>query len=626
MANNYTEPIFCSLKNINLQYGEQIILKDIDLTIHKGERIGFVGRNGCGKSSFCKILSKTEFPDSGEVIYSKNIRVGYLSQESILDDNKTVHDNILDGMEYITNLIKKYEQTPANSAKAGELESEITKLDGWNLEYQINTIIKALKTPEANKIVKNMSGGEKRRIALAKAIISQPDVLLLDEPTNHLDIDAIEWLEQYIKNYKGSCLFITHDRYFLDNITNKIIEISFGDIFTYNGNYSYFIRKKTERIGNENALEDKRQKFLKREINWIRTSPKARTTKAQFRVNRFYDVANQQAPELEDGIDLIIPPAPRIGNKIISLDNIYLKYGDNNLIENFTFEFPQKAKIGIIGPNGTGKTSLLKLIIDTIKPDQGNVEVSENIIFNYIDQNRAILNEENSVLDEISEGRKHIPIGKETVTIWSYLKRFLFTDERIKTTIKYLSGGEKARLALAKVLKNGGNFIILDEPTNDLDLESLRLLEEALINFDGCVIIVSHDRYFLNRVCTDMFIFNDTPKIKHILGNYNDYISQKEISINNKKKSDKTTTIAKSAEKPKKRKLTWKENKEFEEMDDKIMETETQIEELENIFTTSDFYSKYKDKVTELESKLKNFKLTLEKLYLRWEELEKLKD
>ncbi len=620
--NNIISEICCSSKNICLQYGEQIIFKDVNLTIHQGERIGFVGRNGCGKSSLFKILYKQELPDSGEVVYNKNIRAGYLSQEAILDENKTVYENILQSMQYITNLIKEYESLPADSAKSGHLESEITKLNGWNLEYQIETVIKALKTPNKNQIIKNMSGGEKRRVALAKAIISQPDLLLLDEPTNHLDIEAIEWLEKYIKEYKGTCLFITHDRYFLDNVTNKIIEISQGDIFSYAGNYSYFISKKAERIANENVLENKRQKFLRREISWIRTSPKARTTKAQFRVNRFYDIANKEAPEIEEGIELIIPPAPRVGNKIIELENLFLKYDDKSLIEDFSFEFQANSKIGIIGPNGTGKTSLLKMIIDIVKPDKGNVITSDNIVFNYIDQTRSLLNEENTVLDEISEGRKHLQIGTETVTIWAYLKRFLFTDERIKTTIKYLSGGEKARLALAKVLKNGGNFIILDEPTNDLDLESLRLLEEALINFKGCVIIVSHDRYFLNRICTDMFIFDETPKIKHLLGNYNDYIEKVATFAEKTKNENKKKNVAKSANTSKKHKLTWKEKNEFENMEENITKKETRIEELEQIFTTSDFYSKYKDTVTQLENELKDLKTTLEKLYSRWEELE----
>ncbi len=617
MKNNITDICF-ALEEVYLQYGTQKIFDNISFTVHKNEKIGIVGRNGAGKSSLLKAIAKYDVCDSGEIVYKRGVTAGYLSQEFTLDETTDVYHNILDGVKHITDLLFEYENLPADSKKSWELENQLRELDAWALESNIDSIMSALDVPSRETSVANLSGGEKRRVALAKTLIAHPDLLLLDEPTNHLDVEAIEWLESFIANYKGTCLFVTHDRYFLDNLTSKIIEISNAQVYHYNGNYSYFLEKKADRIANESALEDKRQKFLRREVEWIRRGPKARTTKAQYRVDKFYDIANQDAPELEQDVELIIPPPVRLGNKVVSLQNLSVIYGDNVVIDNFSYEFEPGSKIGIVGPNGSGKTSLLKSVINQNPNATGVINISDNVEFNYIDQERVALNEENTVVEEIGEGNNFIMLGDEKISIWGYLKRFLFSDERIKTIIKYLSGGEKARLLLAKVLKTGGNFIILDEPTNDLDLPTLQLLESAIAYFPGVLLVVSHDRYFLNKVCTGILSLEKDGKIDYTFGNYNDYIEKRkkpaQVAKVDKKEVEKKT---------KAKKLTWKEKKELEGMEENILVLEERLEEVQNMFSAEDFFEKHGNETESLTNELNELKLKIEKAYERWEILEK---
>ena len=623
----YRNEVLFSCSKISLTYGEQVILNEVDYTTHYGEKIGIVGRNGEGKSSFLKLICEREIPDAGDFTYKKGLRTDYLPQDFELDDDLSVYDNVLEGMQYISDILNEYESLPADSAKSGDLEEEITRLDAWNIKYKIEELLHSLNAPEPSANVATLSGGEKRRVALAKTLISQPDLLLLDEPTNHLDINAITWLEDFIKSYPGACLFITHDRAFLDRVTNKITEISQGKLYSYDGNYANYLRRKAERNEKDQAAETKRQSYLRREIDWIRRGPKARTTKAQFRVNKFHDLANQDAPEQEEEIDVIIPPALRLGNKGIIVEDISMSFGDNNLFSNFSFDFEPGSRIGLVGGNGVGKTTLLNILTDKQKPSSGRIERSKNAAFNYIDQERTVLDYEKTVLEEIGEGYDFVQLGEERITIWAYLKRFLFTDERIKTTIKYLSGGELAKLALAKSIKKGGNFLILDEPTNDLDLQSLRLLEEALNNFNGNVIIVSHDRYFLERVCSSVLVFNGNKEIEH--HHSYDFASK----VNFKKQVNKKEKIVKikpvietKIEKNKTRKLTWKEKKELDGMEDNIFSCEARIEEIETLYTDPNFFTEYGDKSIELEKEIVTLKKQVEELYSRWEELSEMND
>jgi len=624
-------PVVFSAENLNISYGDQVILDNANLTVHKGEKIGFVGRNGCGKSSFLKVLSGLEEAGSGKIMRKKELTVSYLPQEFSLDNSVDVYTNIMSGAEYITSLLKQYESLPNDSQLAHLIEDKINLCNGWNLNNKIEAVMTALKTPPADKIVEYLSGGEKRRVAVAKTIVGQPELLILDEPTNHLDTDSIEWLEKFIASYTGTVIFVTHDRYFLDNLATRTVELFRGIFYSYQGNYSDYLIGKSERLLLEEKSELKRKRFLRSEINWIRSSPKARTGKSQSRINRFNDAADKLPPEQELDIDLIIPPAKRLSDKVIELENVSFAYDDDFLFKDFCFNFPVGSRIGVIGHNGSGKTTLLRTIMGELKPTAGNVKIATNVMFNYIDQSRIKLDETKSVYDEIGEGYDFVKLGDEKVSIWTYLKRFLFDDDRIKTRVSQLSGGEKGRLLLAKILKNGGNFLVLDEPTNDLDLQTLSLLEDALIRFKGCVLIVSHDRYFLNRVCTGILAFEEKSRIIYNVGNYEYYYDKRLKHLQTEKNIKKvskisTGTITTQKSTPKMRKLKWKEERELESMEELILEFEENIGRIESIFGGSDFFEKYGDNSTELQKELDESKLKVEALYERWEELENIKD
>ncbi len=621
-----SDKVAFSVENIEVSFSDQLILDGATLTVHDGEAIGMVGRNGCGKSTFLRILADKEDHYSGKIIRRRGLVTGYLPQEFDLDSTKNIYENIIDGLPHIVKLLNEYENLSPDSDKGHILEEQITHFDAWNLDYKIDSFLDALKIPPRDSLITTLSGGERRRITLARALIANPDLLLLDEPTNHLDTESIEWLEKFLRSYRGACIFVTHDRAFLDNVSNYILELARGKFQTYSGNYSDFLQKKSEQLEREEVLEHKRERFLKKELQWIRRGPKARTTKAQFRVNRYYEAAAESSIEKDEDIDLVIPPPPYVGNKIVDLNSVGMKYGERTLFSNFSFEFKAGDKIGVLGRNGVGKTTLLKILSGALKPAGGTVEISDNVAFNYVDQERVALNDENSVLEEIGEGYDFIQLGKDKITIWAYLKRFLFSDERIKTKVGWLSGGERSRLMLAKILKHGGNFIILDEPTNDLDLATLRILEEALIHFGGCVILVSHDRSFLNRVCNHILAFDETGSITSTLGNYDDYMQNRQ----SKKSSapSKRTKDSKKKEQgsnsPEQRKLTWKEKLELEGMEGEIMEIEAKKEEIENLFADPDFYKTTSDKVAELKAELQTYVKSLAKLYERWECLESL--
>ncbi|NQZ68011.1 MAG: ATP-binding cassette domain-containing protein, partial [Lentisphaeria bacterium] len=475
--------------------------------------------------------------------------------------------------------------------------------------------------------VTHLSGGERRRIALAKALVENPDFLILDEPTNHLDTSAIEWLERYLGNYLGTLLLVTHDRYFLDRISTQIVELANAQLYCYDGNYSNYLEKKAERIIREELTESKRQNFLKRELEWVRRGPKARTTKSKDRLDRYYDKANQDGPNREEDVDLLLLPPNKLGNRIVEINGIAKSFGDNKLISNFTFDFERGMRIGLIGPNGVGKTTLLKMIMGDMQPDSGEIRIGDLTEFNYIEQNRESLSPEKTVLEEVGEGHDFVMIGQHKIGIWSYLKRFLFSDDRIKTRVDRLSGGEHNRLLLAKKLKYGGNFLIFDEPTNDLDLETMRILEEAIVNFNGCVIIVSHDRYFLNRVCTGI-IEMDKGEVTYWLGDY-DYYLKKKTQLDAEKsisaKNEKVKVIVENSPK-KKNKLSYKEQQELETIEGDIALADSNVEDLETLFATDDFYDKHYDEMQNLIKKLDDAKERVKFLYRRWEELEDLKE
>jgi len=622
-------PVILTALELEVHFGEQIILDKASLSVHEGDRIGLVGRNGAGKSTFLKIISGLMPPDSGEVAKKKNLVIGFLSQDFTLDETKNVYDNILSGASNELELIHQYENTSYDSANKHIIEEVILRLDSWNLEKRINILVKSLNAPEISRSILDLSGGEKRRVALCRALISRPDLLILDEPTNHLDTKSIEWLENFLADYKGTSIFVTHDRYFLDRIANRIVELSSGTFYSHTGNYTSYLINKTERQAVKEVEERKRQMFLKRELEWVRHGPKARRTKAKSRLDNYYEISQQVNNEVELDVDLIIPPSERLGKKVVELKNMGIKLGDKTLFEGFNFNFEAGKKIGVVGQNGAGKTTLLKIILGEIFPTTGKIETGENTQFNYVDQARLLLNDDDTVIKAIGEGGETVQFGKYQLNVWTYLRRFLFNDDRINTLVGRLSGGEKSRLTLAKILCRGGNFLMLDEPTNDLDLPTLRILEEALISFEGCVVVVSHDRYFLNRVCNGILALEGDKEIYYSEGDYDYYIekrkqrSQKSEDGESKEKKDSVTTITRVKNKTKK--LSYKDALELEQIEERIIVAEAEVDRIESIFISPDFYLKYAEQTNELNRQLEDAREKVKLLYIRWDELERKK-
>ena len=616
---------------IVVRYNERVVLNGLTLAIGERDRIGMVGRNGTGKSTFLRILAGLQQADSGELTRRRDLMIGYLPQDFQLDPALNVEQNVREGARHILDLIEQFENLPADSRRHEELEHQIVAHDGWHLDTRIAITMDRLNCPPGHREIGSLSGGEARRVALCRALISQPDLLILDEPTNHLDTDSIEWLGDFLENYPGAFLLVTHDRYFLDRITNTIAELSNGVIYAYQGNYTDYLISKAEREAAAEVTEHKRQMFLRRELEWVRRGPKARTTKSKSRLDRYFEVAGQTAVEIDKDVDLVIPPPPQLANRIVELHNVGIELGGKRLFSHLNLNFAAGQRVGVFGRNGLGKSTLLKIILGEMEPTEGTVKIGQLTKFNYVDQGRLQLNEERTVLDEVSDGTEFVMFGDHKLSLRTYLKRFLFTDDRITTQVKHLSGGERSRLLLARILKNGGNFLILDEPTNDLDLPTLRVLEEALIAFPGVVVVVSHDRYFLNRVCTAILAFEGGGQIAYSEGDYEYYLEKKSraaavaavISAPASKASAPTTEKKLSADKP--RKLSFKETRELESIEQQILEVEENVARIEGLFADPEFHRKHGAQLAELTAELEASKQTAQDLYARWEELESIK-
>ncbi len=626
-------PVIVTGHELSARFGEQVVLQEASLTIHEGNRIGLIGNNGSGKSTLLKILAGIMEPDSGRVSRRRDIVIGYLAQDFQLDPSLSVYENIVEGAHDVIALLREYETLPFTSGRRHLLEGQIHHREGWNLENRIEAAMQSLNVPEKGRDIATLSGGEKRRVALCKAIISRPDLLILDEPTNHLDTQSIEWTEEFLSNYPGACLFVTHDRYFLDSIATRIVELAQGRCHAHAGNYTDYLLNKAVREAQLGTEERKRNRFLLRELEWVRKGPRARRTKSKSRLSKDFDEVEKKgyAPEAE--VELVIPPASVLGSKILNLKNVGMTLGGKQLFAGVDFKFDGKRKLGIIGRNGLGKTTLLKIILSELRPTEGRIEVGERTLFNYVDQSRVALNDENSVLEEIAEGQEWIMFGEERLTVWKYLRRFLFVDDRMQTKVGRLSGGERSRLLLAKILKNGGNFLILDEPTNDLDLSTLRILEEALSAFDGCVIAVSHDRYFLNRVCNGILAFEGEGKVHFSEGDYDYYIEKRNArsaeeaaqavppeQLDSEPNPRSNNQLPKSA-----KKLKWKEERELETIQPEILEAEAEVERIETIFSSPDFYETHGGEMEQLTANLAAAKSKVERLYARWHELDLLR-
>jgi len=620
--------------NLVLRYNERTILDDATLGLDESDRIGLVGRNGCGKTTFLRILAGLQAPDSGEVTARRDLVVSYLPQDFTLEASLDVRGNVRRGAWRTMDLIAEFESLPAASKRHEELERRIQALDGWTLDQRVETAMAHLNCPPGERRMDSLSGGEQRRVALARAIVSQPELLLLDEPTNHLDPESIEWVAGFLESFRGAFLVVTHDRYFLDRVANRIVELCEGNFFGHAGNYTDYLLDKAERQAGDAAIEHKRQMFLKKELAWVRQGPRAQRSKQKNRFERYYETAAQEAAPVEEDMELVIPPPPPLGNRVVELTNVGMELGGRRLFTGFNFEFENGRRVGVCGKNGAGKTTLLKLITGQLAPTEGTVKAGQLTKFNYVDQGRLQLDDERTVLDEAADGTEWVQWGQAKISLRSYLKRFLFADERITTQVKHLSGGERSRLLLARILKCGGNFLILDEPTNDLDLPTLRVLEEALMAFPGVVCVVSHDRYFLNRACTDILAFEDGA-IRHSAGDYDYYLEKKQREAEQAARwTTNATPIkaaaissgrAETAPKPAKPgKLSFKQMRELEGIEPQILALEKEIARIEGLFVSPDFHRTHATQTNELLAQLAAAKEKLPRLYARWEELEAL--
>src|SRR5271170_3286487 len=558
-------PTIISASEVTVRYNNHTVLDATTLGIQEGDRIGLVGRNGCGKTTFLKILAGLQSPDSGEISRQRNLVASYLPQDFMLDATKSVEENIRDGAKPVLNLIADFESLPHDSKRHEVLEHRIHALEGWTLDRRIEVAMAHLNCPAGERRIETLSGGEKRRVAMCRAMVSQPDLLILDEPTNHLDPESIEWVAEFLESFAGTFLVVTHDRYFLDRVAQRMIELSDGKFFSHNGNYTDYLLAKAERQTSDATVEHKRQMFLKKELAWVRQGPRAQRSKQKDRFERYYDEAAKPGRVIEEDVELVIPPPPQLGNRTVDVADLSMTIGGKKLFSGFTWGFANGQRIGVCGRNGLGKTTLLKAIIGQLPPTEGTVKIGQLTKFNYVDQGRMQLNEERTVMDEVADGTEFVQWGDAKLSVRSYLKRFLFSDDRILTLVKKLSGGERSRLLLARILKSGGNFLILDEPTNDLDLPTLRVLEEALIAFPGVVCVVSHDRYFLNRVCTDILAFEGDGKIHHSVGDYDYYLEKKQRRANAALQIEEKKIVAPApaVKTVKPRKLSFKETREL---------------------------------------------------------------
>ena len=512
------------------------ILKDISLSFFPGAKIGVLGLNGSGKSTLLRIMAGKDTEINGEARAQPGINIGYLPQEPILDESKDVRGNVEDGIKAIMDLLSEFNAISEKFAeplsedemndlleRQGTLQNEIDAVDGWQIERTLEIAADALRLPSWNSAVTHLSGGEKRRVALCRLLLSKPDMLLLDEPTNHLDAESVAWLERYLQDYPGTVVAITHDRYFLDNAAGWILELDRGHGIPYEGNYSAWLETKEKRLAIEEKQQAAHERTIKSELDWIRANPKGRQSKSKARIARFEELNSQSFQARNETSELYIPPGIRLGDKVLEVKNLTKGFGDKTLIDDLTFSLPKGSILGIIGGNGAGKTTFLRMLVDSEKPDAGSIELGETVDLAYVDQSRDELKGENTVWQEISDEQENLQIGKYEISSRAYASRFNFRGGDQQKFVKDLSGGERNRLHMAKLLKRGGNVLLLDEPTNDLDVETLRALEEALLAFPGNVIVVSHDRWFLDRICTHILAFEGDSQVIFHEGNYSEY-------------------------------------------------------------------------------------------------------
>jgi ATP-binding cassette ChvD family protein len=536
------QQIIFSMKGVSkvLPTGKTI-LNNIHLSFFYGAKIGVLGLNGSGKSTLLRIIAGEDENYQGEIEFDKDYKIGFLEQEPQLDDEKTVKETIMEGLGKVTELLKEYEEVNAKFSepldgdemnklieRQGELTELLEKHDAWSIDNQLDIAMDALNCPPADAKIAPLSGGERRRVALARLLLSKPDILLLDEPTNHLDAESVAWLEQYLGQFEGTVIAVTHDRYFLDNVAGWILELDRGEGIPWKGNYSSWLDQKAKRLEQEEKQESKRKKILEKELEWVRMSPKARQAKSKARLNEYEKLASQESKEKIKKLELYIPNGQRLGDKVIEFNDVSKSFGDRQLIKDLDFRIPPNAVVGIIGPNGMGKTTLFRMILGQEEPDNGSIEIGDTVDISYVDQSHEDLLPEKSVYEVISNGLDNLEVGNTSFNSRAYISRFNFSGTDQSKKVDDLSGGERNRVHLAMTLKEGGNVILLDEPTNDIDVNTLRALEDAIDEFAGCVMVISHDRWFIDRIATHILAFEGDGQVYFFEGNYSDYEAKKE--------------------------------------------------------------------------------------------------
>ncbi len=532
--------VIYSMIRVSKYYDKKPVLKDISISYFYGAKIGVLGLNGSGKSSLLRVFAGVDKEFNGETILSPGYSVGFLEQEPRLDSSKTVKEVVEEGVQGVVNLLDEFNRISEKFSepmsddemnrlieRQGEVQEKIDALNAWDLDSRLAMAMDALRCPPGDTPLKILSGGERRRVALCRLLLQQPEILLLDEPTNHLDAESVAWMEQHLKRYEGTVIAVTHDRYFLDNVAEWILELDRGEGIPWKGNYSSWLEQKRTRLRLEEKGESKRQRTLERELEWIRMSPKGRHAKSKARIHAYEALVSQESEKREKDLEIFIPPGPRLGNLVIEANHLTKAYEDRILIENLSFSVPPGAIVGIIGPNGAGKTTLLRLITGQESPDSGSIRIGETVKLAYVDQSREVLDPQKNIWEMISDGMDTIQLGDRQVNSRAYVARFNFSGTDQQKKVGLLSGGERNRVHLARMLKSGANVLLLDEPTNDLDVNTLRALEEALENFGGCALVISHDRWFLDRVATDMIAFEGDSRVTWFNGNYSDYEADK---------------------------------------------------------------------------------------------------
>ncbi|MBQ0123543.1 MAG: energy-dependent translational throttle protein EttA [Bacteroidales bacterium] len=542
------EKIIFSMNGVSriLPHNNKVILKDIYLSFFYGAKIGIIGLNGAGKSTLMKIIAGIETPTHGEVVFAPGYSVGYLEQEPKLDDSKTVIDVVREGVQEVMDILAEYneisnkflepmsdDQMNKLIERQGVLTDRIEAVGGWDIDSKLERAMDALQCPPSDASVATLSGGERRRVALCRLLLQEPDVLLLDEPTNHLDTESIQWLEAHLQQYKGTVIAVTHDRYFLDNVAGWILELDRGEGIPWKGNYSSWLEQKSTRLAQEEKQESKRRKTLERELEWVRMAPKARQAKGKARLNAYEKMLHEDVKQKEERLEIYIPDGPRLGNKVIEASGVSKAFGDKLLFENLNFKLPPAGIVGVIGPNGAGKTTLFRLIMGYEKPDSGTFEVGETVKIAYVDQQHKKIDPDLTVYQTIANNSEYVKLGNKEVNARAYISRFNFSGADQEKKCGVLSGGERNRLHLALTLKENANVLLLDEPTNDVDVNTIRALEEGLESFAGCAVVVSHDRWFLDRIATHILAFEGDSKVYFFEGTYSEYEENKKMRLGN---------------------------------------------------------------------------------------------